>query len=292
MDLLQGFDRLGIEYKRKGQHHHATRGWLSIDCPFCSPNSKRYRLGIQISSGRANCYVCGALYAPKTLEKVVGGKIWEIWHAIDFICIQLKKPDLTGILDTPIGIGEMGEAHRQYLKRRGFNPDLIASLWSVQGIGLAKNLQWRLYIPIHDEFGRQVSWTTRSLSDEVKSRYISAKAEQEARSLKSVLYGAHLARSAVVVTEGPLDAWAIGAGAVATLGMSVSHEQTALIAGYLVRAICFDSTPDAQRRAEALCTSVSAFPGQTHRIILESGDDPAEADPAEIADIRSQFLDF
>ena len=49
-------------------HHHARRGWLQFDCPFCSKNSRRYRMGYSISRGSVNCWVCGKHSLKQTLD--------------------------------------------------------------------------------------------------------------------------------------------------------------------------------------------------------------------------------
>lgn len=182
-------------------------------------------------------------------------------------------------------------AHRSYLTKRGFDPDEIAEIWGVKGIGpLHPRLAWRLLLPISDRAGKVVSWTTRSIKKDAKLRYISASPEEESVPHKSILYGAHLARDAVVIVEGPISAWGIGLGGVATCGLGYSQEQLIAMSGYAVRAVCFDAEPAAQRRAEELCRELAAFPGRTENVVLETGKDPAECDPEEVEEIRVAFL--
>ncbi len=67
--------------------------------------------------------------------------------------------------------------------------------------------------------------------------------------------------------------------------------QLRAIAEFPVRAICFDAEPEAQRRAAALAEQLALFPGQTHVVLLQTGKDAAGADPAEVAEIRQEFLE-
>jgi hypothetical protein len=194
-----------------------------------------------------------------------------------------------GKLVIPKGVGPMLPAHRNYLKGRGLDPDAVARLWGVQGIGMAPRLAWRLWIPIH-RHGKTVSWTTRALYDS-KLRYLNAKPDEEALPAKSLLYGADLARHAVAVQEGPLDAWAVGPGAVATLGVGHTKEQVLEMAKFPVRVIVFDAEPEAQRRARRLAADLSCFPGVTHNVTWESGKDASRCDPAEVAEFRRRFLE-
>jgi len=168
------------------------------------------------------------------------------------------------------------------------NPDEIERLWGVQGIGLASELSWRLWIPIYHQ-GEVVSWTTRAIGN-TDARYITASPEQESKSIKSVLYGGDMVRYASIICEGPIDAWAIGPGAVAVCGLSYTKAQLLETSKFPVRVICFDSESIAQKRANRLAKQLQVFPGETHVVVLESGDDPAEADRSEILELRERFL--
>jgi hypothetical protein len=218
----------------------------------------------------------------------------QIW-AWEFKDGHLFEPDAEdeklGTLELPKGIVDLLPVHKKYLQRRGFDPDELARIWGVQGIGMAAKLSWRIFIPIHDDRGRVVSWTTRQLHND-GIRYQSASNEQEEKNLKTLLYGEHLTRDVIVIVEGPMDAWAIGPGAVATLGIAYTQTQLCKLSRFTQRVVCFDATEDAQDRADALCAQLAAFPGSTENVCLETGDDPADADPAEIAELRQQFLSF
>jgi len=271
-------------------HHHVTQGWIGVDCPYCAKSSK-FRMGFLPSDRRCNCWVCGNQNPIKALAEVC--KISEkesagFWGNVDYI--PSRKSEHTGKLKLPRNIKyDLLPAHEDYLQERGFDPNTISKLWGIGCIGPALNLQWRIFIPVHDIYGTVVSWTTRSISDAVKIRYMSAPPDSEWLPLKSVLYGAHLARHIIFLVEGPLDAWAIGPGAVATCGVGFSPEQMAEMTKYPCRVICYDSEPQAQRKATQLCNHLSAFPGETHNVILESGKDSAEADQEEIMEMRNLF---
>lgn len=290
--ITELFDAHGVTYVGS-EHHHVRPGWIGVDCPKCSPGWGKYRLGFEEATGRVNCWFCGAVDAYEVISLLCHidfDAVGRHWRRPGRVFIPDQKIDL-GRLTKPKGIGDLQAPHRRYLKSRGYRPDEIARLWRVQGIGIAAKLMWRLFIPIFDDRGTEVSWTTRSIKDDAERRYISASAGEEAYPHKSLLYGAHLARHAAVIVEGPTDAWAIGPGCVATCGVGWEAEQLYRMAQFPVRAICFDRSPDALRRADRLCRELSTWPGQTDLIELESGDDPATADPEERAEIRRTFLD-
>jgi len=290
MEMLQ---KNNVNFRQHGDHHHSSLGWISVDCPYCSPNSGRFRLGFEITTGRTNCWVCGSknkINALLNVCKISDNEAVDFWRSVT----QLLPGEFTttriGTLKVPNEVKPMLSAHKRYLRKRGFEPDKIAQLWEIRGIGLGTRLLWRLFIPIHDKFGTWVSWTTRSINVNSKKRYISASSNEEVISHKSILYGAHLARQTIVIVEGPLDAWAIGPGAVATCGLSFSQAQFNEMSKYKNRVICFDSEKDAQKRARELLERLASF-GMTENVILETGSDPANADKKEIKQLRKEFLE-
>jgi len=274
------------------EHHHVRHGWIGADCPLCSPSTSSFRLGFHESGTRANCWNCGAKNPADMLARVCRIPYREAAVLLGGLPRSLRRFEaerVSGRLAIPKGVAGMLPAHKKYLRKRGFDPAVIARLWGVQGIGIAARLSWRIWIPIRDRGGRLVSWTTRAIGTDAK-RYIMAAPEEEDIPNGELLYGADLARQAIIINEGPLDAWAIGPGAVATCGLAYTAKQILRMGDFPIRAVCFDSTPDAQKRANELCRSLSQFPGTTSNIELESGDDPADADADEIEEIRKEFL--
>jgi hypothetical protein len=295
-DLLT---ELNISFREAGSHHHVSRGWLGLDCPSCSPNSGRFRLGYNLSRGYLSCWVCGYQRLPETLATLSGrseGEIRSLLRSMDgsaHVPGPEEKPQ--GTLKLPVGRLPLDHPlcrpHRDYLRGRGFR-DLegLVRLWGIEGIALAPRLQWRLFLPICSG-GRPVSWTTRAVADgEGVLRYVTAGPDEEEVGSKSLLYGGDLARSSVVVVEGPLDAIRIGPGAVATLGTGYSRAQLVRLAGYPQRVIVFDSEPGAQRRAGRLASELALFPGKTVRVELDAPD-PGSASPGEVRKLRKAFLD-
>lgn len=274
-----------VEVKEFGEHHHATRGRLQVDCPFC-PSKGQFRLGI--SSTRANCWTCG----PQRLIDTLVALTQESFSTCQKFAKRQKllfnryTHPVTGKYRAPDCVGDFQPAHLKYLESRGYDPEELKSVWGVRAIGLAPRLQWRIFIPIcHD--GKPVSWTTRKISDKGShAKYLTASPEHETYSAKSLLYGEDHAKHRVIAVEGPLDAWKIGKGAVATFGLSYTTAQVLRLSRYPVRYICFDNEPQAQRTAQKLCRELAVFPGKTHNIQLDSKD-PGDAKPREIKILRN-----
>lgn len=303
MNLTEALDELGIDYRIHGQHHHVSEGWVGIDCPLCSPHSGHYRCGINLASAGCSCWSCGPLQLAEVLAAASSKSYYEVKQFIPYrqnVYTRRQRdetpyPTRRATLVLPSGLQPIStlclpccKPHRAYLLRRGFDPTQIAAVWGVQGVTLAYEHSWSLFIPIADASGKVVSWTTRRLSNNGR-RYVNAKAEQELQPIKSVLYGAYLAKHAVIVVEGPTDAWRIGPGAVAVMGVAFTQAQVAKIAKYPVRCIVFDNEPNAQQQAKKLCNQLAVYPGQTHLAQLRSKD-PGEATNEEVKELRRRFL--
>ncbi len=293
MILTDIFDEHGIEYRTEGQHHHVRRGWIGVDCCYCSPHSGKFRLGINLSKGFANCWTCGGKRLIDVTSRLTGlasPVVARMLADLSLLPSQRNVPTgHTGHLRLPSGLEPLGKVHRGYLRKRGFDPNSIEKLWNIKGISLSgSRLDWRVWIPIIHR-GQTVSWTTRSVGNN-SMRYVTAKPEEESIRAKTLLYGGDYVRNAVVVCEGPLDAWRLGPGAVATMGLAVSLSQTYRLGRIPSRTICFDNEPEAQKRAERLAKTLEPLPGVTHVIRIESGKDVAEADSEEVEQIRNQYL--
>jgi len=280
-----------VEYQPPGEHRHVRRGWIGINpCPSCGSTS--FHAAISEDGRSASCWRCGRLDPINLLAAAARCKPREVLAPIlsarGIATQETPSQPPSGRYIPPTGVGPLLPAHRKYLKARGFDPDDLSRLWSVEGIGLAGKLTWRLFIPFLLD-GRPVSWTTRAIGTSGR-RYVSASPEQETVSHKEILYGEDYARHAVVVVEGPLDAWAIGPGAVAVAGLVVTDAQVDRIAAYPMRAVCFDAEPPAKLRQETLVRRLASFPGETVSVDLETGPDAAEAEDGEIREIRKAFL--
>jgi len=290
MKLQNILQQLNIPFVTPGSHHHVRDGWFGVDCPYCSPGTHRYRMGISLSGTKSHCWSCGG----KGTIGVFAELSQQPYHKVKTLLQGIISNDdvvdtkVSGKLILPKGLGPLEKSHRRYLERRGFDPDQLADTWGVEGIALAANLSWRIFIPIRLA-GNPVSWTTRSLDPNAKSRYITAGKQEEKIHHKTILFGEDYAKHAVIVVEGPFDVFAIGQGAVATFGLSYTKEQVKRIARYPMRVIAFDNESKAKRKAFKLCRDLQTFPGETYRVIL-SGKDAASSPKRELMELRKRFL--
>lgn len=273
-------NELGIDFLRTG-HHHCRPGWIQLRrCPFCS--SDNYHLGFNVSVGFFSCWRCGGHSAWKVWEALGCKSPREVLRRIALGDTQEREiPRIS--LQVPSGVAPMLPAHRRYLRDRGFDPEEVVRIWNVEGIGIAPRLGWRLFIPITYR-GDVVSWTTRAIGNS-SQRYISASAEQERINHKHLIYGQDYCHHSIIVVEGPIDAWKVGPGAGALFGTAFTTAQVKKILEHPYRFIVFDSSSDAQQRAEELAEQLSPFPGVTQTVVLDA-EDPGSASDREIKRLR------
>jgi hypothetical protein len=290
MNIIELLDEYHIPHREEG-HEHCRPGWVQIECPFCSPDSGRFRLGINIQHVYSNCWTCGSKPIQSVLKTILGVR----WDEAKKLLAGIKPERMeerivhTGRYTEPDGVGDLLRPHKNYLRGRGFDCGELERLWHIRGIGIATRLSWRIFIPILHH-GKPVSWTTRKIAGDGERKYLSASPSEEAIEHKHLLYGEDYCRHAIVVVEGPIDVWGIGPGAVATFGLSITNEQVSRIASYPVRAICLDNEPEAQDVARTLAGHLSCLPGETYNIVLDSKD-PGEAKQKEIQRIRREILE-
>lgn len=246
-------------------------------------------MGYNVSRGYVSCWRCGShplISTVAELADVPWQQAKKLVDGVDAVGAAQAVVERRGRLVLPEGLEPLRRAHREYLLRRGFDPAELVGRYQLQCMAQTARLAWRIFIPIQYQ-GKTVSWTSRSIADAPKMRYISASAEQEMMNHKNLLYAQDLVPGhAVVVVEGPFDAMNIGPGAVGLCGVGYSRAQVAKLAPYLVRAVCFDSEPDAQRRAMKLVNELSAFPGKTLNVQLDA-EDPGSASQREVRQLRA-----
>jgi len=249
-----------VPYKLEGQHHHVTKGWINFDCPYCSKDSGRYRLGFNLSGNYFSCWGCGSHQLYATFSQLFHVDLAEARELLKGVkpAKEVVKERATGKLVLPRHEKVFGYQHTKYLKKRGFDAATLVKLWDLRSIGIASRLQWRILIPLY-YLGEIVSWTTRSLSDEVKAKYITAMETEETINHHHLLYGEDFVRHTAVVFEGPPSVWQVGPGAVCTLGKIFQQPQIEKLCKYQKVVVCYDSEEGAQKRARSLCYQLSLF---------------------------------
>jgi hypothetical protein len=112
------------------------------------------------------------------------------------------------------------------------------------------------------------AYVGRSIRDSVRPKY-----RLSDGSPPDLLYGIHrVPGDSVIVVEGPADVWAVGPGAVATLGIDWHTAQALQLKAFRRRYIAYDPEERAQKKAQELGEWLSLFSGETTLIEGLPGD--------------------
>lgn len=298
----------GIDYAKSG-NKHCRPGWINVHCPFCA-GSQDYHLGVNPHHGYGHCWRCGW----KGLDSIAQALLncpW--WQAKNILTQYSAKTGATRVFHTagqartgapekatiPQGTGPMDERHKEYLRKRNYDPDELEELWGLLGTGPVAfiqtggkkiNYNHRIIIPINID-GRMVSFQGRDISGKAGDlKYLASPEALEVIPHKEVVYGADLVPgSSVIVVEGVPDVWRLGPGAVGTFGTAFKAPQVKLLVERFDRFfILFDTEHEAQNKARDLATRIASVGKEVEILKLEEGDpgemkqDDADALMAEL----------
>ena len=268
---------------------HSREGWLNFDCPFCGRGSFKNHMGYSLLSRATTCYKCGKHKLSDTIAALLRitpqkarGYVARLPKRSTF------KNEIWGRMEPPEH-GEFSNRHANYLRRKGFDPEYIWNRWGVRGCGRrSKGYEWTLYIPIVSH-GREVSWTTRTLTDEGR-RYKNAPTDREGLPAGKLLYGHDYATKHVIVVEGPADVWNVGPGTVATLGLNYSEAQVNKLKKFYSVCICFDHGREERKRARSLAAELDGYVEHLSIYQTETATDAGGIEQEEIDYLRKTYL--
>jgi hypothetical protein len=294
------------------QHHHVSKGWLGVHCPFCA-GSKNYHLGLNPSSGATFCWRCGRHGLEETLARLVPGVGFKELYARYAGRARTQLPQqrsrrerpakdrasgLPRPLKLPGGFAEpLREHHARYLRRRGFDPQHLEREWQLSStrptaqFTAEQQFGNRILIPIHWQ-GVMVSFQARTIAKDVKPKYKHCPAEHETRTSRTIVYRHREADSPYgICVEGPADVWRLGRHAFAALGIGYSEPQVACIARlYTDVLIAFDPEPGAQKRARKLMGALVMLGVRARIHKLEGDKDPGDLSAEEAQAIVDKLL--
>lgn len=279
-------------------HKHAREGWVNVPCPFCTGNPG-YHLGYEETKDRFRCWRCGFKKHMDVVMRLTGVGSQEARLLLRRFkgrprprvqsAREVKRRRISK-LKMPAGCGPMTEAHRRYLRGRGFDPDRLARLWGLLGTGPIGDYKFRVIAPISHE-DELVSYQGRDITGKHPLKYKACPQSEEVMDHHHTLYGLDkVPGDAVVVVEGIADVWRLGYGAVATFGIAYTRQQVSLLRGFRSRFVMFDSgDPQALEQARVLAAELSAFKGSTEIVTLDAGD-PGEMGQEEADALMRELL--
>lgn len=296
-DILSYFDERGIHYSYQGKN--VSRGWVGIQCCFCSDPSNH--LGVNIQSQAFSCLKCGehgsGIKLIQELESLSWGKALDLarnYNGQDIVQPRLK-PTVQIYPTEDILPKEASKSFpgifKNYLRGRRYDPDYLIDKYDLYACTTGQ-YAYRILIPIKVN-DRTVNFLCRDITKKSRLPYLNAKLPVEYRSLKSLIYFPKLDREflkydrPVVVVEGVFDAWRIGDGAIAIFGLKYSKEQVYHISRFKKVFILFDSEDFAKEQAHKLAYEVNAF---TKAEVIELGaGDPDDLSFSDVIYLRKEL---
>jgi len=251
MDILQLYNDYSIDYRTE-RHKHTHPGWVHTACPFCEGNPGLH-LGYKFDGDFFVCWRCGGHHTVPTISRLIGERDYKkVEQIIKRYGLLLSRPlpiieRQSKIHQFPSGVMPMGENHRKYLLKRGFDPDKMEREWGILGTGPSSLLdgidyKHRLMIPFHWD-SQQVSFDSRDITGKSPNKYMACPKDRELIPHKEILYGKQEAWGKTgICVEGPTDVWRFGINSFATSGIKYTPKQVRVMARTFKKIwICYDS---------------------------------------------------
>lgn len=295
--LLQDY---GIPFDESGKN--VQDGWIGLNCPFCSDPSNHLGYNLDEEFGENfSCWRCNFHYGDVTISKLLNVDIRQarkIMGQYKGKSQQLQPEKEIGTKDFqfPSGTGPLNKVHRNYLKRRKFDPDYLEAAWKIKGIGAHGVLRdeeniydyrLRILAPIYWTNKTVVSFQTRDITDKSDERYKACPQEYEKIHHKDILYinPRKLQTGGTgLCCEGITDVWKLGFDGFGTFGIKFTSRQIRSMAKIFDRVfVLFDPEEQAQQQAEKLVGELRFRRIKAERIELFQ-------DPGSMSDDNAQYL--
>ena len=315
LDILSLYKDYSIPFATSGSKH-TMPGWVNVSCPFCT-GSKDYHLGFNETKEYFHCWRCGFKTQVESISALLSvsladakdiinayrtNKIQEVKRPL--VASKAAKVALPGVSMDPttpqisptrgqiLTIAPYMTLGRVYLAKRGFRGPFLTDLISTYNLHITGPIgpyKFRIIIPIYTD-GQLVSYQGRDYTGQSDLRYKACKRTDEVKDHKDCLYAMDLAKGdTVVIVEGVVDAWKLGAGAVATFGTSYKPSQVKLLVErWKNRVILFDKA--AKKEGEKLANTLSGFSGTTKLVLLNESKDPGDLPIEKAREIMKRLV--
>lgn len=277
--------QLDIPYWTSGKNN--TPGCITIHCPCCppeDPDPSRHG-NLNPEDGSYSCWRCKGSHPAVVIARA--GRC-SVQAASDLI-----RKYTTGVVKSKREVVQMAssitlpgshtpqEMHTKYLEGRGFNVEELEFYHGIRYTGMMEKWNgvdwgWRVIIPVFDRRNNLVSFQGRALFKQQDPRYLFPPKERQIRDCKTLLYGAELCgnNKDLLVVEGVMDAWKLGAGAVCTFGSSVTDAQVLEMANWRRVFIAFDNEPAAIEHARDVAKQLSSLGVEAYIVNTDFGLNP------------------
>jgi DNA primase len=249
-----------------------SRGFVNIMCPFCDDDGKH---GGFHFNGFFSCWKCGG----HNIEEAIRLIINESWDQVktlyesDEYKNREEKIEVADKIKFPLGCGPLQDKHKDYIRKRGFDPDYIEQEYGVLATGNIGNFSHRIILPIYYEF-ELVSYLGRDWTGVSPLRYRACERKDEVIHHKHILYNIDRCRGDhAVIVEGCTDVWRMGRGSAATFGVGWTKKQVLLLSKRFKKiTLLYDAGEEARKRADELGNELAGVGLEVDMILLKEGD--------------------
>lgn len=277
--------QLDIPYWTSGKNN--APGCITIHCPCCPPdNPDPSRHGnLNPEDGSYSCWRCKGSHPAVVIARAGRCSVQAASDLIRKYTTGVVKPkrevvQMASSITLP-GSHTPQEMHTKYLEGRGFNVEELEFYHGIRYTGMMEKWNgvdwgWRVIIPVFDRRNNLVSFQGRALFKQQDPRYLFPPKERQIRDCKTLLYGAELCgnNKDLLVVEGVMDAWKLGAGAVCTFGSSVTNAQVLEMANWRRVFIAFDNEPAAIEHARDVAKQLSSLGVEAYIVNTDFGLNP------------------
>ena len=300
MDLQRFNSTLYLEDKNILFHtegKNVTEGWINIECLWCDDPS--HHLGIS-PSNLYHCWRCGLKGSAIDIVMKVencsyGSALIVMENYEDYLPGYVNQEEKTqGVsrIKFPSDMKDLESLHRNYLIKRGFNPEELIEKYQLKACYLTGEFKYRIIVPVILD-GRTVNFLGMDVTGQAKYRYKNNSNDNAIIPIKSLLYNLDSVQNTALIVEGITDVWRMGDGTVATMSMEYTQEQILLLCRKKVKkaVVMFDGEELAIRKAYKLANALSAAIPVVEVFELPSGD-PAELSEKEVKNIRQKIFEY
>lgn len=297
-DIEKYLESRNIQFWTEGRN--IKKGWVNIQCIWCSDESNH--LGINLDSKGLNCWICSAKgtvlklimkidkCSLKAAESVVNefSDIQTIQTSInkrsqEYEHLTQRK---TTIKLPSIAENRLLSLHKKFLEKRGFEPEYIFNKYNLLCNGPIGDYRLRLIVPFYLR-KKLMTFSSIDVTGKAKIKYYNYGGGL--LSPKAMLYNLDSCSESVIVVEGIIDAWKIGDGACATMGIMWTISQLYFLSSFRRVFILFDTENAAQESAERLCSDLSCIVPHVERLELDIGD-PGDMNESDIKHLRKEVF--
>lgn len=277
--------QLDIPYWTSGKNN--VEGCLTIHCPCCpedDPDPSRHG-NLDPETGSYSCWRCKGSHPSVVIARagrisVQAASSLIRKYTTGVVAAKREEVQMANSITLP-GSHTPLDIHRNYLKGRGFDVDELQFYHGIKFTGMMEkwegmNWQFRVIIPVYDRRNSLVSFQGRDVTGK-QDRYLFPPKEKQVQDCKTLLYGAELCgkKDSLLVVEGVMDAWKLGAGAVCTFGSSVTQEQVLEMSHWRKVFLAFDHEPAAIEHARDVAKQLSSLGTEAFLVNTDFGLDSA-----------------